>query len=295
MPSIEHEGVVEVIRQLPEMAPRFLRDQFDVELPPYKQVRLEPADLNDLTPTEYRADAVVTLRDADEDTPVLGIVVEVQLSRDGDKWWSWPAYLVTLRARLRCPAMLLVICPDSAEARKCATPIELGHPGFVLRPLVLGPDRLPVVTDLDQVRGAPELAVLSAMALADHPDHLKILDTLAAALATTDQDRAIRYAEIVLAVLPEPARPAWEALMTAQTFEFQSAYARRLRAEGRAEGRVEGEARLVLAVLEARGISVPEDIRARIMGCSDPDLLEAWGRRAAVIRTIDELFEQLSG
>jgi hypothetical protein len=79
--------------------------------------------------------------------------------------------------------------------------------------------------------------------------------------------------------------------MTAQTFEFQSAYARRLRDEGRAEGRAEGEARLVLAVLEARGISVPEEIRVRIAGCSDPDLLEAWGRRAAVIRTIDELFE----
>jgi hypothetical protein len=283
MPSIEHESVVEIIRQRPEIAARFLRDQLDVQLPPYQQVRLEAADLNDLTPTEYRADAVVTLRDASGDTPALGIVIEVRLNRDGDKWWSWPAYVVTLRARLRCPTMLLVICPDAAEARKCATPIELGHPGFVLHPLVLGPDRVPVVTDLDQVRGAPELAVLSAIALSSHPDYLKILDTLAAALATTDRDRAVQYAEIMLAVLPDGRRQYWEVLMTAQTFEFQSDYARRLRAEG--------EARLVLAVLEARGIEVPDSVRARITGCSDPDLLEAWGRRAATIRTIDELFD----
>jgi hypothetical protein len=30
---------------------------------------------------------------------VLGVVVEVQLSRDPDKRWSWPVYLTTLGAR----------------------------------------------------------------------------------------------------------------------------------------------------------------------------------------------------
>jgi hypothetical protein len=48
-----------------------------------------------------------------------------------------------------------------------------------------------------------------------------------------------------------------------------------LRAEGEAKGRAEGEARLVLAVLDARGIDIPDDARARITRCSDPDQLEA--------------------
>lgn len=79
--------------------------------------------------------------------------------------------------------------------------------------------------------------------------------------------------------------------MSTQAFPFQSAYARRLIAKGNAEGRAEGEARLVLAVLAARGFDVPEQVRARVTGCYDPDQLEAWGCRAAVIRTIDELFD----
>jgi hypothetical protein len=284
MPSSEHEVLIELFRHHPQIAAMLLHDQLGVDLPDYRQARLESADLSDLRPTEYRADAVVTLRHpADPDTPVLAVVVEVQLHRDGDKRWSWPVYLATLRARLRCPAMLLVVCTNRAAATWCGTPIEMGHPRWVLAPLVLTPERVPVVTDVDTASSAPELTVLSAMTHGNHPDHVKILDTLAAALATADSDQAIEYAEIVLAVLPEAARRHWEALMTAKTFEFQSAYARRLKAEG--------EARAVLAVLDVRSIDVPDDLRARITTCSDPDQLEVWVRRAATVKSIDELFE----
>jgi hypothetical protein len=67
--------------------------------------------------------------------------------------------------------------------------------------------------------------------------------------------------------------------MTAKTYEYQSDFAKRYvaqgeargraegeargRAEGEARGRAEGEARGVLTVLAARGIAVPDDVRAR--------------------------------
>jgi hypothetical protein len=79
--------------------------------------------------------------------------------------------------------------------------------------------------------------------------------------------------------------------MGTKTFEFQSRYARRLLAEGRAEGRAEGEARMLLRVLAARGIDVPDDIRARITGCSDLDQLERWADRALTATSVHELFE----
>lgn len=41
----------------------------------------------------------------------------------------------------------------------------MGHPGFVLRPLVTGPDAIPIITDEQVAREDPELAVLSVMAL----------------------------------------------------------------------------------------------------------------------------------
>jgi hypothetical protein len=96
--------------------------------------------------------------------PVLAIVVEVQLSRDEDKRASWPLYLTSLRSRVKCPTVLLVVAPDAAVARWCAKPIELGHPGFRLQPLVAGPEAIPVVVEPEEAERDPELAVLSALA-----------------------------------------------------------------------------------------------------------------------------------
>jgi hypothetical protein len=45
---------------------------------------------------------------------VLGIVIEVQLQRDDRKRFTWPVYVAGLRARLECPACLLVVTPSDA-------------------------------------------------------------------------------------------------------------------------------------------------------------------------------------
>jgi len=188
-------------------------------------------------------------------------VVEAQLSWDGTKRWSWPVYLATLRARLRCPAVLLVVCADAKMATWCAAPIDLGHPGWTLSPLVLGPDRVPVVTDLDEARRAPELAVLSAMAHGNHPDRFKVLDALFSGFGTLDKARVTLYSDVVWDALPEAARHYLEALMTSRTYEYQSPFVLRYVLQGRAEGRAEakaegatGGAKALLSVLDARGI-----------------------------------------
>ncbi|MGI9004491.1 MAG: hypothetical protein ACR2GH_23045, partial [Pseudonocardia sp.] len=58
-----------------------------------------------------------------------------------------------------------------------------------------------------------------------------------------------------------------------------------------AAGKAEGEARAVLAVLDARGIDVPPDARARIAECSDLDQLDVWVRRAVTAETVHDLFD----
>lgn len=268
-------------------------------VPKYVEARIESGDLAELVPTEYRADAVVVLAAKD---PVLAVVVEVQRGRDVLKRWSWPVYLAGLRARMRCPAALLVICSEPGIATWCSTPIELGHPGWVLRPLVVGPDAIPVITDVNQAADAPELAVLSAIAHGTDTDKTDVLDTLHAALTLIDDEQARLYADIVLAVLPEAARRHLEALMMTGTYEYQSDFAKKFFAEGRAEGEVEGEARgeargeakgeakAIIEVLTARGIPVPEDARARILTCTDLALLGTWIRLAATTDSIDALF-----
>jgi Uma2 family endonuclease len=61
------------------------------------------------------------------------------------------------------------------------------------------------------------------------------------------------------------------------------------RAEGKAAGRAEGKAEAVLSILEARGVTVSDSVRARILGCSDLPTLETWLRRAVDARSADEV------
>jgi hypothetical protein len=288
MPSALHQALIEMFRERPELAPDLLADTLGVPLPEFQDAVVVSGDLTDLTATEYRADAVVMLTDAG--LTVMAVVVEVQLGRDIDKGWTWPVYLATLRARLRCPAVLLVVCVDSGTARWCSKPIDLGHPGWQLRPIVLSPEQVPLVTDPETARRAPELTVLSALAHANHPDWIKVAQALASALTIVNDEQAALYTDVVAMALPEAARRTLEAMMRTRTYEYQSDFVRRYVFQGRAEGRVEGEARAVLGVLEARGIPVSEEARERIMTCTDVEQLDTWVRRAATATSIDELF-----
>ena len=105
-------------------------------------------------------------------------------------------------------------------------------------------------------------------------------------LASVETEHAVLYAELVFAALPHAARKHLEALMSTQTHSYISEYAKKFIAQGEARG----EARSVLAVLDARGINVPEDTRNRITSCTDLDQLHTWVRRAATATSIDDLF-----
>lgn len=285
MPSILHEALIEIFHQCPSFAATLLSDVLRVPVPDWRRARLDSGDLTDLPHTEYRADAVVALCRTDD--PALAVVIEIQLGRDTGKRWSWPVYLATLRARLKCPVLLLVVCTDAATAAWCANPIELGHPNWVLRPLVIGPAEIPKITGADDPPATAELAVLSALAHAGDPDGTRVMDAMTAALDTIDPDYAVRYIEIVLAALPEAARRYLEAKMSSQTFKFRSDYARRMGAEYVIKGEVE----MLFEVLGVRGFDVPDDLRHRITECSDPEQLKAWVRRAVTAGSVQEVFD----
>ena len=135
MPSQLHEALLLLFRNRPALAPELLRDALQIDVPQYAEARIDSADLSDIQPAEYRADLVVLLL---EHAPVLGIVVEAQLSRKEDKRFAWPAYVANLRARLKCPVCLLVVTADESVARWAARPINMGA-GNVFVPLVLRP------------------------------------------------------------------------------------------------------------------------------------------------------------
>lgn len=188
--------------------------------------------------------------------------------------------------------LVLVVAPDAGVARWCAQPIELGHPGFVLQPLVAGPDAIPVVRDAAVARREPELAVLSAMAHGKEEVGAEIAHAVLSSGRRGLEDERLRfYVDLALSSLSEAARRALEALMKSGHYEVQTELFRQWVAQGREEGRQEGELTALLEVLDARGIQVDEESHQRLAACKDLEQFKLWLRQAVKVLTVQELFD----
>ena len=296
MPSMAHEIWVDLFRNRPSLAAEILIEALGVSLPPYTEARLASTDLTEIQPAEYRADIVVVL--LHRDRPVRVIIVEVQLAVDSRKRLSWPAYVTVSRAIHGCPADLLVVAPDPQVSGWCAEPIEIGVPGFVLRPPVLRRTSVPVVTDLEEAVRRPELGVLSVMAHGETEQGATIAAAVLPAIRGLDDNRSRFYYDLVYNSLNEVARRELEAMM--KGYEYQSDFAKKYVAEGRAEGLAEGlnqgrakeAASNLLSVLRVRGITVPDAVREHILAQKDPERLERWLEKAAVATSVTEVIDE---
>jgi predicted transposase YdaD len=82
------------------------------------------------------------------------------------------------------------------------------------------------------------------------------------------------------------------------TTAFKDEFIDRIKAEGRAEGEaagraegeVKGRAEMLLRILAARGLEVPDRVRERVLTCTDLSQLDAWGDSAVTATTPDEVF-----
>ncbi|WP_437777387.1 hypothetical protein [Sorangium sp. So ce1097] len=292
MPSVTHEAMVELFKNRPTLAAEMLHDALGHPVPAFTEARVEASDLTEIVPSNCRADVIVVLLVGEQQRPAMAIVVEVQLGVDPDKPYAWPVYVTQTRARHRCPTRLLVVTIEPATVKWCSRPIGTGHPGWTLTPLVLGPEGVPVVTDAEQARAAPEVVVLSAMAHGQSEAAEAIGVAFLAAAAGLDEERRALYGDLVLSSMNEAARRTLEAMMKSG-YQFQSEFARSYVAKGREEGLREGglkaKAQAVLAFLEARGLEVPEEVRERVLASTDVDELDRWIRRAAVVSDAREL------
>lgn len=187
VPSLSHELLVELFRRRPSLARELLSACRQIEL---DGVSAEQGsiDLTQVVPAEYRADAVTVLRDR-QGKAVSAIIVEVQLEVDKHKLLTWPLYVTAARANLGCPVMLLILAPKHSVARWASRPIPTGHPGYVLRPIVIGSDQIPCITDAVAARESPELTVLSAVT---RPD-VAMISPVRVALKKLPEDRRKVY------------------------------------------------------------------------------------------------------
>jgi len=296
MPTLEHNAIVEMFRENPELAPHFLAILFHVDVPSHASAAVVESSLDQLVPVEFRADLVLELRNA-AGRPVLAIVLEVQRDEDPDKKYSWPVYVSVVRARRRCGTVVLVVAPDAHVAAWAVENIDLGLGRGNVEPLVLGPAVVPEITDPAAAEQEVELAVLSAAAHGNGPGGAAIVQAALVALGRLDREHAAVYFQIVYNVLREPMRRALEALVMERRTEGKATFPpfiQQLIDRGEAEVETSARARDVLTVLQARGVAVPDAARERILSEKDLTRLERWLKKAAVAASIAEALDEPS-
>ena len=282
MPSLEHNGFVDMFRENPALAPHLIATLFHINLPPYASVAVVESSLDQLIPIEFRADLVLELLD-ETGARVLLIVLEIQRDQDPDKRFSWPVYVTVARAKKRCPTILLVVAPDAAVATWAAESIDVGLALTTVKPLVLGPAIVPEVTDATEAEQETELAILSAAVHGNGPNGLAVVLAALGALGRLDQEHAAVYFQIIYDALREPMQKALETLAMERQIEGKATFppfAQRIfergKLEGKLEGKLDGLRNALIRLLARAGIALTEDDRARIQSCTDPAILDRW-------------------
>jgi hypothetical protein len=224
------------------------------------------------------------------------VIVEPQGRADADKQYSWPAYVTNVRRAAKCPrAVLVVICPDPAEAEKCRRAIPAGHPGFDLWPIVIDPLHAPSTEGatswmviFDACLGVVDIGTDSGARLV-----LSAVRDLGASAA--DRERLIT---LILEAAPAAARQHLEDLMT--TTEWKSEFVENFVNVGRKEGLEEGIAQGVvraktgdiLKTLGARNLEPTKEQRDKVNAATDLAQLERWFDRALTAATAAEVFAE---
>lgn len=216
MPTLTEHALCELFRNRPELALELLA-HLSLKLPDHDAIQIERAALTQDASLD-NGSLVLSLR---TDKPTLGIIVEAQLQQDTNKRYEWPYYVSALRARLRCPVMLVVVTTKRSVARWAATPIRLGG-GNLFQATVIGPAAIPAVTEQHRAAKLPELAVLSALAHGrglDLERAAKIADAAIHASEQLEPERRGLYVEVVLNSLSDAARRLLEAIDTKNSIQ----------------------------------------------------------------------------
>lgn len=279
-----HEAWIGLLREQPDLVLDLIRRSTErVPVPAVRGIAVVGSEVIKARPESVRADLVLRLGTAE--APRLSIVVEVQLSQEADKRYSWPLYVAGVRAELRCPVVLVVIAPGARVARWARSAIETGHPGFALRPIVLGPAEIPIVTDAREAGANVRLALVSAMAHGDGARAYEVGLAALAAIERVDESRRGDYYSWVLDALDEAVvRRVEEEMEQGRHRELTS-----LEKHFIAKGEARAKQQAILRVLAVRGIDVPGAVQETILGCQEAAELDAWLSRAVMVERAEDV------
>ncbi|WP_344981826.1 hypothetical protein, partial [Streptosporangium fragile] len=216
MPSPQHDSLIQLFRDRPQLAVEILRDLLGQDLPATPLIRLESPTFNTRPSDDIEADLVIVL--GPPPSPAHAVIVEIQQDKSKNPR-QLARYAAALWLLLNCDVTVLVICPDARTAAHYAQPIDSGLTGYRLQARVLGPDGIPAITDPQQAAAQPEL---SAMAVMVHGRDRKVVEAFAAALAELPDEHAPKYYEYAYSMSAPEVRRLLEEIMTSTTWPVYS-------------------------------------------------------------------------
>lgn len=324
MPSPHHEAVCQLLKRNSLLAPYLVSNAGYRELS--GRAELTDSNLSDVE-REKRADVVQVIKTSTGHK--IALISEVQNSRPKPtKRRSWFCYLANAANDHNCDAILIVIAPTEKIARACAKPYTIGHPGLVLRVIVIGPRNTPHPDSPGAEAVTVELTVLNVLNgnfdLSNPRDRHYVLSKLAGA----DSVRRHLYSRYLYLSVPravrrqleedmnytyrvpfldEPFEKAEQAMLKAEQETLRAeqetlrakqetlrAKQETLRAEQeaqRAEQITHRAGGMLLRELAAHGFKVPTSIREMIKACGDIDRIDHWSERALTAATLEDVFD----
>jgi hypothetical protein len=158
----------------------------------------------------------------------------------------------------------------------------------------MGPEGIPVVTDVEAALREPHLAVLSVMAhgRGEVPTAVAIATAAAAGAAELPESMRMLCYALIESSLGEAARKTFAMLPQGQQFfsETQRRWFAEGEARGMAKGEAKGKAQAVLLVLDGRAVPLSPEQRERILACEDEATVNGWLKRAATVSSAEQLF-----
>jgi hypothetical protein len=289
MVTARHEAMHRIFQEDPGVFARAF-ETLGIPFPAPVTASVLSPDATEIRPLERRIDSVIRFETDDGGAYLLA--VEAQCRPDPDKPGAWAYYASYLHEKYnKIPVIVLAVCQDEASVRWAEGPFALGFPHWptvTLRPLVAGPHNVPLITNAVEAERDIPLATLSAITHAWDIDVDLVLKPLATALQSVDEETAQIFAELTeLGLGNAPAATKWSKMMAMDTSFFRSRTSNLFRDEGR----VDAIAKSILVVLEARGLEVADEVRARVEECTDLDLLREWVKRSVTVERAEQIFD----
>ncbi len=333
----DHDAFLALLRVAPKLIADLLLPRLrglGIPAPPFAGVQALADEQVSLELPSVRPDLVVGLL-----SPRKGgsrghlysalVVVEVQLSRDGDKPWRWDRYAAFLADRYRVPVFVVVLALRPSVKRWVDRKLALhAKRGRAVQAVVLGPDDLPLLSSLAEASRTPELAAFAAavrafrraeeagagsrVGVTEASELAEAVRTALRAVKTLPADTVAVYSQILLRWSGSGSKLTHDGgvHMKVAGIEITEPYLihflQQVRAaealgeaRGLAQGAAEGEARgvargLLLARLEARGLELTAAEQERVESEGDVSVLERWAARARTAVSAREVFEASS-